>query len=143
MSMTSKKEMKQQFQDLLQFTDKEEKYDHDAQMLMFKFLGEVDQKMEQEGVTKKQLAEQIGTSPAYITQLFRGDKKLNFKTLAKLQDVLNMQFAVSTEEKQQNRKSDSKADDHGFWFFRPTKKTYDPKQVERNYPDAVVKELAA
>ena len=101
MTMKSKNKatIKKSFQDLLEFSNKDEQWEHDAQILMFQFLGIVDQKMEEEGISKKALAEQINTSTAYITQLFRGDKKLNFKTLAKLQDALDLKFEVTKMEK--------------------------------------------
>jgi ribosome-binding protein aMBF1 (putative translation factor) len=92
--------IRKNFQELLGFKNREDQWGHDAQMLMFQFMGLVDEKMKEEGISKKELANKINTSTAYLTQLFKGDKKLNFKTLAKLQDVLNIRFEITTHEKE-------------------------------------------
>jgi transcriptional regulator with XRE-family HTH domain len=64
-------------------------------MLMAKFLSEIEQQQKLKDIDRKNLAVLIGTSPSYLTQVFRGDKPLNFKTLAKIQAVLNIRFEVS------------------------------------------------
>ena len=64
-------------------------------MLMAKFLSEIEQQQKLKDIDRKTLAALIGTSPSYLTQVFRGDKPLNFKTLAKIQAVLNIRFEVS------------------------------------------------
>jgi transcriptional regulator with XRE-family HTH domain len=74
-----------------------------ADLLALQFLGLVDQKMEQEEISKKELAEKIGTSASFITQLFRGDRKPNWNILAKMSLELNLDFKVLTEELVQER----------------------------------------
>jgi transcriptional regulator with XRE-family HTH domain len=74
-----------------------------ADLLTLQFLGLVDQKMEQEEISKKELAEKIGTSASFITQLFRGDRKPNWNILAKMSLELNLDFKVLTEELVQER----------------------------------------
>jgi transcriptional regulator with XRE-family HTH domain len=69
-----------------------------ADLLALQFLGLVDQKMEQEEISKKELAEKIGTSASFITQLFRGDRKPNWNILAKMSLELDLDFKVLTEE---------------------------------------------
>jgi transcriptional regulator with XRE-family HTH domain len=64
-------------------------------MLMAKFLSEIEQQQKLKDIDRKNLAVLIGTSPSYLTQVFRGDKPLNFKTLARIQAVLNIRFEVS------------------------------------------------
>jgi transcriptional regulator with XRE-family HTH domain len=66
-------------------------------MLMAKFLSEIEQQQKLKDIDRKTLAALIGTSPSYLTQVFRGDKPLNFKTLAKIQAVLNIRFEVSIQ----------------------------------------------
>lgn len=41
----------------------------------------------------------IKTSGSYLTQVFRGDKPLNFITLAKIQKALNIRFEISAHYK--------------------------------------------
>lgn len=85
-----KKGSAKDFQELFEFRSREEKEEHDARMLMFRFLSEVEKEMEAQGMTRKELARKIGTSPSYITQLFRGDKMLNFPTIARIQEALGI-----------------------------------------------------
>jgi L-fucose/D-arabinose isomerase len=42
------------------------------------------------------VAKEIGTSASYLTQLFRGDRLLNFKTVAKIEQALAIQFEITT-----------------------------------------------
>ena len=63
-------------------------------MMMFQFLSEVEKVMENRKINKKDLAKIIGTSSSYVTQLFRGDKLINFKTLAKIKKGLNLKFEI-------------------------------------------------
>jgi transcriptional regulator with XRE-family HTH domain len=69
-----------------------------ADVLALQFLGLVDRKMELENISKKELAEKVGTSASFITQLFRGDKKPNWNILAKMSVELGLEFKVMTEE---------------------------------------------
>ena len=66
-----------------------------ASILAQQFLGLVDEKMKKIGLTKKELADQIGTSVSYLTQLFRGDRKPSWEFLAKMSLVLGLEFKIS------------------------------------------------
>lgn len=48
------------------------------------FTEELSRRMEVLGMSRSALARQIGSSPAYITQLLRGEENLTAKTMAKL-----------------------------------------------------------
>ena len=67
----------------------------DELLLMAKFLSEIEQQQKLKDIDRKTLAKLIGTSPSYLTQVLRGDKPLNFKTLTKIQTVLNIRFELS------------------------------------------------
>ena len=70
-----------------------------ATMLSFGFLSEVTHLTEARGLTSRALAEAVGTTPSYITQLYRGDRLLNLTMAARFERVLGVQFrikAVST-----------------------------------------------
>ncbi|MEX1261819.1 MAG: helix-turn-helix transcriptional regulator [Balneolaceae bacterium] len=73
----------------------EEQIEHRAQMLSYIFLSEAQKAMDRKGWTRKRLAREIGTSASYLTQLFRGDRLLNFKTVAKIEVALEINFGVS------------------------------------------------
>jgi transcriptional regulator with XRE-family HTH domain len=65
-----------------------------AYSIAFNFLSEVETLMDEQGLTRRALAEAVGTSPSYITQLFRGDRVLNLLMAARMQRVLGIQFKV-------------------------------------------------
>lgn len=76
----------------------EERVEHRAQMLSYIFLSEAQKMLDQKGWTQKRLADEIGTSASYLTQLLRGDKLLNLKTIAKIETALHIQFELKTIE---------------------------------------------
>lgn len=76
----------------------EEQIEHRAKMLSYIFLSEVQKAMDRKKWTRKQLAEEIGMSASYLTQLYRGDRLLNFKTVAKIEAALDINFSVSVSQ---------------------------------------------
>ena len=83
--------------DLLAFDTRQEKLEHEAQLLMFSFLSEIEQHRELAGLTRKELAAKMGTSAPYLSQLYKANKPVNFLTLAKAQDALHLRFKVAAE----------------------------------------------
>src|SRR5690625_6162954 len=84
-------EIRNEFQKLFEKSP-EEQVEHRAQMLSYIFLSEAQKVMDRKGWTRKQLADEIGTSASYLTQLFRGDRLLNFKTVAKIEYALDLKY---------------------------------------------------
>lgn len=66
-------------------------------MLSFFFLSEAEKAMNRKGWTKKRLAKEIDTSASYLTQLFRGDRLLNFKNIAKIEQALSLKYEITEE----------------------------------------------
>jgi transcriptional regulator with XRE-family HTH domain len=98
--MSSENEkMRYELESLLAFTDDKEKLELEATLLHLKFVKIIEEVMKQEGISKKDLAEKLDTSKSYITQLFSGDKLINMKTLARLEQLLNINFAIKAEPK--------------------------------------------
>ncbi len=95
LSSDQKQKINNPWDDLLKFKNEDEEIEHEAQMLMYSFLSEVERYQDLQGVNKKSLAEKIKTSASYITQLFRGNKPLNFNTIARIQKVLKVRFQVN------------------------------------------------
>ncbi len=93
----SKEQIKSYFDDLFAIKTIEEKIENEAMMLHFRVMQLVEQAMEKKGWTKKQLAEKIGTSQSYLTQLFFGDKTTNLKMMAKFQEALGVTFKLNTQ----------------------------------------------
>ena len=79
---------------LMDFTE-EESIEINASVLALQFLGLVDEKMKETGMSKKELADRIGTSVSYLTQLFRGNRKPSWEILAKMSLVLGLEFKIS------------------------------------------------
>ncbi|QEM08741.1 helix-turn-helix domain-containing protein [Mucilaginibacter rubeus] len=118
----------EEFEDLLSFNDESEQLEHDATLLSLKFISEINELMLENGIrSKKEMANLLGKTPSFVTQLFNGDKKLNMDILAKFQKVLRTEFSISTAAKQCLLKpinlSDAMKltfedpDTKGFWAF--------------------------
>lgn len=95
--------IKAKFDEIFENRTKQERLKLDAYMLMAAFLSEIEIILEHEKISKKTLAQKIDTSPSYLTQVFRGDKPLNFMTLAKIQTALNIQFETRVLKNQTTR----------------------------------------
>ncbi len=94
MNMTSEN-IKKQFDELSKEAINANKYQIEADLLAARFIDIIIQQIETKNITRKELAKMIGTSASYITQVFSADKTINFITLAKIKDVLGIDFAIS------------------------------------------------
>jgi len=105
------------------FTE-EEIIESDARLIMFRFLSIVEEKCEALVINRKQLAEKVGTSASYITQLYRGDKLVNMLLLAKLQKVLNLEFDIIEKKTYEELITDYHpvSDGKGWWIFHTFQK---------------------
>ena len=92
---TKSEEIQSAFDHLFNSLSEEDLLDVDAKILMFRFLSLIDAKREELGWSRKELAAQIKTSPSFISQLFQGDKLINFTTLAKIQKVMGLEFEIT------------------------------------------------
>jgi hypothetical protein len=74
------------YEELFSFRNEKDELDHEAHMIMFRFLSELEEYHDSaKSLKKNELAAKLGVSPSYIIQLFNGDKLLNFTMLAKIQ----------------------------------------------------------
>lgn len=92
---TKSEEIQSAFDRLFNSLSEEDHLGVDAKILMFRFLSLIDAKREELGWSRKDLAAQIKTSPSFISQLFQGDKLINFTTLAKIQKVMGLEFEIT------------------------------------------------
>lgn len=67
----------------------------DAQVLMYRFLSEVEKITEEKNISRKSLAKLVGTSPSYITQLFQGNKIISLELLGRIQRALDIKFEIN------------------------------------------------
>ncbi len=86
--------IKNKFKSFFEGRTEEQKIKHDADMLMASFLSEIELVQKQKNIKKKKLADLIKISPSYLTQVFNGNKPLNFYTLAKIIRALDIKFSV-------------------------------------------------
>jgi ribosome-binding protein aMBF1 (putative translation factor) len=116
-SMTNN-DIQNAFTNLLQHENEQEKWAQKGQILAFKFLSEVDEAMEKQGMKKKELARKVGTSASFITQLFMGDRKPNWELLARMAEALDLDFYVTTKEKHLTQYYSPRADKDGLWVYK-------------------------
>lgn len=109
------KEIQTLFQESENSLSQADKLEIQASSLAMDFLGLIDAEMQAQNMNKKELAKAVGTSAAYITQLFMGDRLPNFKILAKMQAALQMKFKVGTEQTWQEELQTELFDYHNKW----------------------------
>jgi transcriptional regulator with XRE-family HTH domain len=63
--------------------------------------------MEQQRLSRTQLAERMGVSPAYITKILDGNPNLTIKSLLKLSDALGRELTVQFASKGEREPSSS------------------------------------
>ena len=93
---TNSKKIKQEFQNLLGFQTEEEKIEHRSKMIMFNFLDIIETEMANRQMSKKELARKLNTSASFVTQLFTGTKTINLLTIAKLEQIFDIKFQITT-----------------------------------------------
>ncbi|MFD3002623.1 helix-turn-helix domain-containing protein [Pontibacter toksunensis] len=93
----STEQLLQSLSDALTFKSDEDKRQFEAEMINLDLMHLLQTAMEDKGINKAQLAEDLNTSKSYITQLFSADKLLNLKFLAKALHVFNARLSVSLE----------------------------------------------
>ncbi|QGT77730.1 helix-turn-helix domain-containing protein [Guyparkeria halophila] len=64
---------------------------------------EVEQIMENQGVSRKELAERIGHSPAYVTKVLSGDANMTISTMVKLANALDRRPRIEFINKKARR----------------------------------------
>lgn len=118
-----------EFENLFSFKNKEEELEHEAKMIMFRFLSELEKLFTEKPIKKKELAKAINTSASFITQLYQGDKLVNLLTLAKIQEAYNLTFEIKAKLNSENYKEEieqsyhsfvsknSWVDENGYWVY--------------------------
>ena len=123
--LNNEQNIKKAFDELFNSFTEEEKLESEARLLMFRFLDVVERKREKLGWSRKQLAQKVGTSASYITQLMQGDKLINMLTLAKMQKVLDIKFDISeivSYQEQTESITTPIPDEKGMWYYKPFEK---------------------
>ncbi len=63
------------------------------------FTSELYKLMRENGITKKEMATIIGTSPAYITKIFRGNANFTIESMVKLTRALDGKLSIHVSHK--------------------------------------------
>lgn len=117
--LKNNEEIKNAFDQFFGQISEQDQLENDANLLMFRFLSIIEARCEELGWNRKQLAQKVGTSASYITQLFRGDKLVNMLTLAKFQKALGLEFEIA-EKKSYEATVEAYApmgDGKGLWVY--------------------------
>lgn len=96
--MTSLKKYNTLLNQLSCLPDSKIDLNHEVKMIHYRYLSEVDRLIDEMKMSKKELAEKLGVSASYITQLFKGEKILNLEMIAKLQIAFNLKFDIEAKE---------------------------------------------
>jgi len=130
-SLKNKKGIQKAFQNLLEPASREEKLELETLMLSARFLSAVEQVCQKRNILKKDLALMIGTSPSYITQLFRGNKIINLETIARMQLALNIEFKINlTSEVPSNEPMKTQKNRATYRSLRETRLVSQVKETE-------------
>jgi transcriptional regulator with XRE-family HTH domain len=113
-----------EFEDLFSFKSDKEKIEHMSQMISYRILSEVEKICDEKNIKKKDLAEMIGTSRSYITQLFRGTKYVNTDVMAKFECALDFTYNIVAKRNEDSHE-DFLAKQLPVGFFRS-------KRVQQN-----------
>lgn len=93
-SKVNKSDIKLKFEEIVSFRNNEEVIEFREAALHLRIIDELIAVLEARNWNKAKLANELGTSKSYITQLFNGNKLINLKLLAKLEKILNIEFRV-------------------------------------------------
>jgi transcriptional regulator with XRE-family HTH domain len=80
------------FEELYQRAENQEEYW--AAHAALEFTEEVARRLEEEGISRAELARRMGTSPAYVTKILRGDVNFTLATMSKLARSLGGRLEV-------------------------------------------------
>lgn len=142
MKFKNKYNVAPEFENLFSFKTKKEEIEHEAKMIMFRFLSELEKINSENPIKKKDLAQALKTSASYITQLYQGDKLINLLTLAKVQDAYDITFDIKAKLNTENYKDeiehsykdlfteDKITSEDGYWLFVSKNSDYKNMEVE-------------
>lgn len=65
-----------------------------VEIFHLRFMDTVRQLMQQREMTQSELAQRLGTTKGYVSQLFSGDKILNLKRIVQLQAIFDVHFGI-------------------------------------------------
>lgn len=127
MKFKDKYKISEGFEDLFTFASKKDELEHEAQMLMFRFLEELESYHSSgQKLKKKDLAKALDKSPSFISQLYSGEKLLSLNLIAKIQKAFNISFEIKakstyanySEEVKESKDFNYQSEKEGFWVWK-------------------------
>ncbi len=84
------------------FKKKVKKFEKDPEYILEGLMLELNEQilelLYKKGMTRKQLAKELGVSPAYITKLLNGNPNLTLKSLVKIATVMDVSLSINIGE---------------------------------------------
>ncbi len=117
LEQTKKQEIEAKFNSFFSRLTIENPIEFVAETIHADFICLIEQIMKEQGLSYKELAEKLGTSKGYVSQLFNGKKLVNLEMIARLQKVLDIQFEI-VPRKQVTQQVPANLF-HSMWFKQP------------------------
>jgi transcriptional regulator with XRE-family HTH domain len=147
MKFKDKYNVSEEFADIFSFRNEEEELEHEAYMIMFRFLSELEKLSSGDRpLRKNELAKKLGVSPSYITQLYNGSKLINLNTLAKIETAFDITFKIKASQNESLYSAgditfesfpEKQYEPEGFWIWYKIKNP-DYKKIQGSCePDSV------
>lgn len=143
MKFKEKYDIAPKFEALFSFKSAAEELEHEAQMIMFRFLSELEKINSETPIKKKELAKKIGTSASFITQLYQGNKLANLLTIAKLQAAYDITFEIKAKPNTANYTAEIEqayhnlmsknqwSNEKGYWVYLTKNPDYTSVGIEQ------------
>ncbi len=126
MAINEKFVVSPEFESLFSLSEKDNN-EVDALVLAAQFLSQITELLIERNISRKELAQNIGVSASWLTQIFRGDKLPNWETIVKITNYLDINFEIKiknqpsstkyTEEEKENRAAFQFPKRHSFTSF--------------------------
>lgn len=112
---SSKKDMNK-FESLFKIENLEEKVELKASIIQLDILYEISELMKKnhEVSNRTALARRLGKSKGFVSQLFSGDKALNLKMIAQLQEIFDVKFIPSFKDNNVFRVKNTTKEDYSY-----------------------------
>ncbi len=91
------KEIIQSYSNEINSLIEKHRVDINESLVSLRFLKELDFFMEEQNLAKKDLAEDLGVSRAFVSQLMSGTKKINVGFINRLEKKYNIEFKVNIQ----------------------------------------------
>jgi len=86
-------------------TDARSHYEYVAHRLSIDFALHLNRGLEKNQISRRELADKIGCSPAYITKVLRGDANFTLRSMAKLAHAVNLDLKLDVRAPESTSKS--------------------------------------